>query len=164
MSQPKTNVTQALPHYLSPLGLLLLISCYECTTFSVFPSVVHVSYQGVLQTCHVLLSLWFRSVLFVHACACLGSLSFSVKLYRLSELDTLLCALITPYTYIYFSTAALGPHETFYILFLTSLYISWNSFCILFIPVPRTMPGIDQMFSVCLRRRRWTSMKPCSVT
>lgn len=70
--------------------------------------------------------------------------------------------LITPHTYIYFSTAALGPHETFYILLLTSLYISWNSFCILFIPVPRTMPGIDQMFSICLRR--WAAMKPCSVT
>lgn len=124
MSQLKTNVTQALPHYPSPLGLLLLISSYECTIYSMRPSVVHVSYQGVLQTCRALLSLLFLSVLFVHACACLGSLSFSVKLYQLSELDTLPYALITPYTYIYFSTAALGPHETFYILFLTSLYIS----------------------------------------
>ena len=106
MSQLKTNVTQALPHYLSPLGLLLLISCYECTTFSVFPSVVHVSYQGVLQTCHVLLSLLFLSVLFVHACACLGSLSFCVKLYQLSELDASPVPLSLP---IHTSISALLP-------------------------------------------------------
>lgn len=71
MSQLKTNLTQAFPHYLSPLGLLPIMSCYECIIFNVLPSVAYMNYQGLLQTLYFLLPLLFIPV-YLCSCLCLS--------------------------------------------------------------------------------------------
>lgn len=159
MSQLKTSVTQALPHYPSPWGLLLLISCYECTIYSM-PSAVHVSYQGVLNMpCPAIPFVPSQYFLFmpVPAWEAFPSLSSSSALWA-RYLP--LCSYHSLYIDL-FQHCCLGP--TWNILhFIPYKPVHFLKQLVITDSVPRTMPGIDQMFSVCLRR--WASTKPCSVT